>query len=256
MRSILVAALVLALSLATPAASASSSRLDLAGPGTAADGEVVQVHVKLVVEDVLCAEDRTFTVALQANGDGQASGTLEANTASFAIPARSYFVSSYEAETLVNVTLAGNGLVEIVGTFAPEEGVCFAPGGIPASTDAHAIRVGQDAVGPFEPAPTEPTPTEPTPSEPTPSEPTPSEPTPTEPTPTEPTAEPTPSEPTPQESASPPPPGTCAPEASCGYIGDYDGAQVGSGARDAPGAGVVAAVLALAFVAMLARKKR
>lgn len=244
MRTSPLVALGLLLVLAAPVVSASSSTLRLAARETTTEqAGVVPIVVALRVEDILCSEEKTFTVTLEASGDGSASGTFEATTLAFPVEARSYFVTPYEGQSIANLSVRGTGAIEVTATFQPEEGVCFAPGGIPGAVAQILVEVGP-AQAPIDPPPQEPTPaTNATTEEPAPSQPTPTEPTPEEST--SPTSTPTASGNT-----------VCAPETSCGYIGDYAGNAPTESSREAPGLGTFLVLGVVGIVAMGLRRRR
>lgn len=245
----LVVALALAAALAVPTATAASTKLTMdMAEGPFAGDAIIPVAVKLVMSDFTCYESTTFRIVLSANATEGVMTELEADAIVRPVEAHSYQPGTYEASTVVNLTLrsAVDGQIEITAAFVPDSGPCATPGGFQRATASLTrVVIGRTNVAPPpepEPAPTptpQPVPTpEPTPTLTPTTEPTPpSAPTPEPaPAPTQPTTIPAPPDKNKTRDLPGSQPGGCAPERSCGAIGDYDAATGGDG-NETPGLG-------------------
>lgn len=247
MRTPLPAAAIACL-LLVPVADAASADLELRGPsGAVESGSVAPLQVTLRMSDFMCQEPRQMVVLLTVAGDGAASGSLVNSALLFEVPAGSYFLQGYEATQTANVSVSGAGALEVVATFQADEGACIAPGGFPAArANATLAVVSPGASAPPAPAPDDAATNETNATlapgldnataEETASE--------NETAADEDTTTPTTVAP------------TCAPQTSCGYIGEYDPARPEESTSDVPSPGLLAAGAAVGLAALLLRRKR
>lgn len=239
MRAVVLLAFALAFALASPTASASESRL-VVRPSTfeASTGTLVTLSVQLTVEDFWCREPRDFVVHLTATGSNATASPANA-TLLFPVDAEPHFADTWTSERSFDVTVSAepgtNGTVDVIASFAPEEGACFAPDGFESATALVTLVVhGAQA----------PTPTPPPPPPPPPPEPEPQPPTPTPATPTTPPTSAPPEEP--QEAVDK------LPEDES-YIGDYEAPD--ESYVEVPGVATGLLLATIAAVALASRRK-
>ncbi|HET6403233.1 MAG TPA: hypothetical protein VFH78_01195 [Candidatus Thermoplasmatota archaeon] len=227
--SLMLALAILVATAATPTALAAPSQVVLALPdGELAHDAVVPVNVTLTIQDFMCHEPRTFSVTLFANSTAGVKGTFARTALTFTTDARSYFAEDYTQTQTVNLTVRAlqAGEVELTAHFPEHEvGPCLVPDGFAPSTSTVVARVKAppSAGNATDANETNATPT-PTPRV----------------------------SPTPNGGARPT---VCAPDTTCGYIGEFD-EQESAGGNDTPGAGLVGAALALTVAAFVARRRK
>lgn len=245
-------ALVLFAGLA-PVASAAPSALAMDAPPVPLDAvATVRVDVTLTVHDFLCHEPYTLGVALETSPSEGVQASVDLSSIAFDVPARSYFVDTYEETRSVNLSVnAGReGEVALLATFAQvDEGPCFVPGGFePSRAFVRVLVTAPDA-----PPPTTPPETDAPPADP---------PT-TEPPAADPPADDAPAadEPAVDAPASDAPPAPrpsgrlCGPDATCAPVGNYD-APAESEENATPGVTWLAMLAVLGIAALVARRRR
>lgn len=229
MRAILIAGLIL-LS-AAPTTAAASTTLDIILDESTVEGNAtIPVSFRLTLSEFVCHEPYTFILALSANTTEGVQAAFETSTVTIPVPARSYYGDPFSGEATVNLSTRAlmDGDLGLTASFASDDGPCFVPGGFQPMqvTMVRAVHAGPatggQSSGPDDVPETNATEERPTASMPT---------------------------PTTQNN------GACAPNKTCGTIGDFQ-PEESTGARSAtPGVGLVSIIGAVACLALASRRR-
>lgn len=230
----LALALISCLILAVPTAAAVPAELSQELPEGPIDGNsTVPVTVRLRIGEFMCHDPTTLQVQLSTVSSDGIKALFESSAASFPVEARSYFSGPYEGVAVVNLTVRAlnAGQVDLTATFAPaDSGPCFVPGGFePVTiTVTRAVVLSSFSSGAPPPPPQGEPPASGEPAEP--------------------------AEPAGNGAPEPARPTGCAPDKTCGAIGEYN-APAESSEQGTPGLAIPMLIAAIIGVALVARRR-